>query len=125
MGTGIVVFILSLQFDWQIGIILSYIMIGYSVIVKALKNIRRGEIFDENFLMLIATIGALVVGEYLEAVAVMLFYQLGEYFQNKAVERSRNSIADLMNIKAEIAHLKTGEQISDVDPEEIKIKDIR
>ena len=124
LGTGIVVFVLSLQFDWQIGIILSYIMVGYSVIVKALKNIRRGEIFDENFLMLIATIGALVVGEYLEAVAVMLFYQLGEYFQNKAVERSRNSIADLMNIKAEIAHLKTNEQISDVDPEEIKIKDI-
>lgn len=124
LGIGTLIFLLSLVFDWQIGVILSYFMIGYSVIVKALKNIRRGEIFDENFLMMIATIGAIVVGEYLEAVAVMLFYQVGEYFQNKAVERSRNSIADLMNIKAEIAHLKTGDRISDVDPEQIKIKDI-
>ncbi|WP_294560872.1 heavy metal translocating P-type ATPase [uncultured Traorella sp.] len=124
LGIGTLIFLLSLVFDWQIGVILSYFMIGYSVIVKALKNIRRGEIFDENFLMMIATIGAIVVGEYLEAVAVMLFYQVGEYFQNKAVERSRNSIADLMNIKAEIAHLKTGDHISDVDPEQIKIKDI-
>ena len=124
LGAGVIIFLLSLVFDWQIGIIVSYFMIGYSVIVKALKNICRGEIFDENFLMLIATIGAIVVGEYLEAVAVMLFYQIGEYFQNKAVERSRNSIADLMNIKAEIAHLKIDDQISDVDPEQIKIGDI-
>ena len=75
-----------------------YLLIGYDIILKAAKNIRNGEVFDENFLMLIATIGAMGVHEYSEAVAVMLFYQVGELFQSYAVGKSRKSIADMMDI---------------------------
>ncbi|MGN1344412.1 MAG: heavy metal translocating P-type ATPase [Traorella sp.] len=121
---GVIVCLLGIITHQDIVLVLSYLLIGYSVILKAIKNITRGQVFDENFLMMIATIGALVVGEYLEAVAVMLFYQVGEYFQDKAVEKSRKSIADLMDIKAEIAHLKVNDEIKDVDPEMIHVDDI-
>lgn len=118
---GVIVFILGLILKNNPIIIVSYFMIGSKVILKAIKNIKRGEIFDENFLMLIATIGALIVGEYLEAVAVMLFYQIGEYFQDRAVDKSRKQIADLMNIKSDIAHLNIDGEWKDVNPENIQI----
>ena len=79
--------------------ILSYLVIGYEIVIKSVKNIIRGDIFDENFLMTIATIGALVIKQYPEAVAVMLFYEIGEFFQEYAVEKSRKSISDLMEIR--------------------------
>lgn len=124
IGLGVMFLVFGLFLEENYLIIEAYFMIGFSVILKAFKNIKRKEIFDENFLMTIATLGALFVGEYLEAVAVMLFYQIGEYFQNKAVDQSRKSIADLMNIKADVAHLQVNDQLIDVDPETIHVHDI-
>ncbi|MBP3916064.1 heavy metal translocating P-type ATPase, partial [Clostridium sp.] len=99
----------------------SYLIIGGEVILSAIKNIIRGEVFDENFLMSIATIGAFFIGEYPEAVAVMLFYQIGEVFQGYAVNRSRKSISSLMNIRADYANvLRDGKEIK-VSPEEVLI----
>ena len=104
--------------------LLSYIIIGGDVLLKAFNNIKRGRIFDENFLMSIATIGAFAVGEYPEAVAVMLFYQLGEMFQGIAVNRSRKSISELMDIRPDFANLKIGDKIEKVSPEDVKPGDI-
>ena len=99
----------------------SYLIIGGEVVLNAIKNILRGEIFDENFLMSIATIGAFFIGEYPEAVAVMLFYQIGEVFQGYAVNKSRKSISSLMNIRADYANvLRNGKEIK-VSPEEVSI----
>ena len=103
---------------------ISYFIVGKDVLINAYKNIRSGEFFDENFLMGIATIGAFIVGEYAEAVAVMLFYQVGELFQEMAVNRSRKSILDLMNIKPDFANLKVGNDIKKVSPEEVKVNDL-
>ncbi|MBQ4219885.1 Cd2+/Zn2+-exporting ATPase [Butyrivibrio hungatei] len=102
-----------------------YIMIGYDVIKKAVINIRHGQVFDENFLMMIATFGAFGIGEYPEAVAVMLFYQIGELFQSYAVGKSRQSITEMMSIAPEIANI-VGEngEVTEVDPEEVSIGDI-
>ena len=94
-----------------------YLIVGYDVLKKAFVNISHGQVFDENFLMMIATFGALGVREYSEAVAVMLFYQVGELFQNYAVERSRKSITDLMNIVPQYANLEVGGKIIKVDPD--------
>lgn len=102
---------------------ISYIIIGYDVIVRAIRNIISGNIFDENFLMSIATIGAFVIGEYPEAVAVMLFYQVGELFQDYAVDKSRRSIADLMDIRPDYANVIVNEKIIKKDPEEVEIAD--
>ena len=104
--------------------ILSYLVIGYEIVIKSVKNIIRGDIFDENFLMTIATIGALVIKQYPEAVAVMLFYEIGEFFQEYAVEKSRKSISDLMEIRPEHANLITNEGIITVQPETVKAGDI-
>lgn len=104
--------------------ILSYLVIGYEILIKSVKNIIRGDIFDENFLMTIATIGALVIKQYPEAVAVMLFYEIGEFFQEYAVEKSRSSISDLMEIRPEHANLITNEGIITVQPETVKAGDI-
>lgn len=102
----------------------AYLVTGWKVLKKAIKNIRRGEIFDENFLMGIATIGALIIGEYTEAIAVLIFYEVGEMFQSFSVGKSRESIANLMNIKSEIAHLvKDGKEV-DVHPETVKVNDL-
>lgn len=96
---------------YLIFLVLAYIILGGDVVIKAIKNITKGRIFDENFLMSLSTIGAFVIGEYPEAVAVMLFYQIGEYFQDLAVNRSRKSIANLMNIRPDFATvLRNGEQ---------------
>ena len=104
--------------------LVSYFIIGGDVLVSAVKNILRGQIFDENFLMSIATIGAFAIGEYPEGVAVMLFYQLGELFQGIAVNNSRKSIIALMDIRPDYANLKTDSEIKKVNPDEIKVADI-
>lgn len=104
--------------------LIAYIIIGRDILVRAAKNIRNGQIFDENFLMSIATIGAFLVGEYPEGVAVMLFYQVGELFQSYAVDKSRNSITELMDIYPEYANVKRGDTIEEVDPDEVEIDDI-
>ncbi len=104
--------------------LLAYLIAGGNVVLQALKNIRRGQVFDENFLMMIATVGAIFIGEYAEGVAVMLFYQLGEIFQGLAVNRSRKSIAELMDIRPDYANLKVGDELRRVSPEEINIHDI-
>lgn len=98
-----------------------YLLISYSILIKSFKNIVKGQIFDENFLMSLASIGAIVLGEYSEAVAVMLFYQVGEWFQSYAVDRSRKSIAALMDIRPEFANVEIDGKIEQVDPEEVEI----
>ncbi len=104
--------------------IASYIIIGYDIVLRAVKNILNGQVFDENFLMAVASIGAIIIGEYPEAAGVMLFYQTGEYFQSIAVNKSRKQIKSLLNIKPEFANLKTDSGITKVKPEAIKINDI-
>ena len=103
--------------------LISYIIIGGHVLTTAFKNILKGQFFDENFLMAVATIGAFAIGEYHEAVAVMFFYQVGELFQSMAVNKSRKSIASLMNIRPDYANLKVRSNITKVSPEEVKIND--
>lgn len=117
---------LLLLFDFNepirlIGYLLIYLLIGYDVVKKAVMNIVKGKIFDENFLMSVATIGAMLIGEYPEAVAVMLFYQIGEYFQGLAVSHSRKSIRELMAIRPETAHVQTAEGLMTVNPEDVLI----
>ncbi|MDW3697840.1 heavy metal translocating P-type ATPase [Enterococcus faecium] len=117
---------LLLLFDFNepirlIGYLLIYLLIGYDVVKKAVMNIVKGKIFDENFLMSVATIGAMLIGEYPEAVAVMLFYQIGEYFQGLAVSHSRKSIRELMAIRPETAHVQTAEGLMTVNPEDVQI----
>lgn len=99
--------------------LIPYLIIGYDILIKAVKNIFHGQIFDENFLMVIATIGAFILKEYPEAVAVMLFYQVGELFQNIAVHRSRKSISDLMDICPDYANVERNGGIEEVMPEEV------
>ena len=103
--------------------IISYLIVGYDIILKALRNITRGKVFDENFLMTIATIGAFFIGEFPEAVAVMLFYQVGELFQSYAVDKSRKSVASLMDIRPDYANLYHDEKTEIVDPNKVKIGD--
>lgn len=102
---------------------IAYLLVGYKVILKALKNIKRKEIFDENFLMCIATIGAFCISDYKEAIAVMLFYSVGEIFQAYAVNKTRTSISSLMDLKSDYANLVIGEDIKKVAPEEVKTGD--
>ncbi|MBR3511969.1 MAG: cadmium-translocating P-type ATPase [Clostridia bacterium] len=104
--------------------LLSYLIVGFEIVKKAFKNIKKGKVFDENFLMTVATIGAIAIGEYPEAVAVMLFYQIGELFQSYAVDKSRRTIASLMDIRPDFANLKNGSEIEKVDPDKVKIGDI-
>lgn len=104
--------------------IASYLVIGGEVILTALKNITNGEIFDENFLMSIATIGAFFIGEYPEAVAVMLFYQIGEVFQGYAVNKSRKSISSLMNIRADYANVLRSNNEVKVSPEDVSLNEV-
>lgn len=126
---GAIIYAIALLYNEnnKISIILfvaSYLAIGGEVILTAIKNILRGEVFDENFLMSIATIGAFFIGEYPEAVAVMLFYQIGEVFQGYAVNKSRKSISSLMNIRADYANvLRNGIEFK-VSPEEVNLEEI-
>ncbi len=101
--------------------IIAYIIVGIEIVWKAIRNIFRGKVFDEHFLMAVATIGAFTIGEFPEAVAVMLFYQIGELFQDYAVDKSRKSISDLMDIRPDIAVVKRNGKLETVNPEEVKI----
>ena len=103
--------------------IVSYIIVGFEILRKAVRNIFRGKVFDENFLMAIATLGAFAIGEFPEAVAVMLFYQVGELFQDYAVDKSRKSIASLMDIRPDYANVLRDGKEEKVDPSEVKIGD--
>lgn len=103
---------------------ISYIIIGWDIIWKAFCNIRQGEAFDENFLMTVATTGAFILGEYSEGVAVMLFYQIGEWFQSYAVSRSRQSITALMDIRPDYANVKRDGKLVQVDPDEVDVGEI-
>ncbi|MCI8304699.1 MAG: cadmium-translocating P-type ATPase [Lawsonibacter sp.] len=104
--------------------LIAYVVIGWDILWKAVRNIMNGQVFDENFLMCVATIGALIIGEYPEAVAVMLFYQVGELFQNVAVYRSRQSISELMDIRPDYANIERDGQLVQVDPEEVAVDDV-
>ena len=99
----------------------AYFIIGGNVVWRAVRNILHGKVFDENFLMSIATIGAFIVGDFAEAVAVMLFYQVGELFQDYAVDQSRKSIAELMNIRPDYANVQRGDALEKVDPDEVQV----
>ena len=104
--------------------IIAYLIVGLEIVRKALRNIIRGKVFDENFLMTVATIGAFGIGEFPEAVAVMLFYQIGELFQSYAVDKSRKSISTLMNIRPDFANVDRNGNIEKVDPDDVKIGEI-
>ena len=101
--------------------VISYLIVGFEILWKAIRNILRGKVFDENFLMAIASVGAFAIGEYSEGTAVMLFYQVGELFQDYAVDKSRKSIASLMDIRPDVAFVKRNGKIEKVSPEEVKI----
>ena len=105
-------------------LIASYIILGYDVVLRALKNILKGRVFDENFLMTLSTVGAFAIGEYPEAVAVMLFYQIGELLQDLAVQRSRKSIADLMDIRPDAATVKRNGELLTVAPETVAVGEV-
>ena len=110
---------------WRLPLFLiPYFIIGWDVLWKAVRNIAHGQVFDENFLMCVATVGALVLGEYAEAVGVMLFYQVGELFQSYAVGKSRQSISQLMDIRPDSANVERDGQIVQADPEEVAIGDV-
>jgi Cd2+/Zn2+-exporting ATPase len=126
---GIVLYLAAIIFRFTdtiefILFLAAYLIVGSEVLLVSIKNIARGQVFDENFLMSIATIGAFAIGEYPEGVAVMLFYQIGEFFQDAAVNNSRKSIKALMDIRPDYANLKIGDEIKKVSPEEIKVGDI-
>ena len=103
--------------------LICYAVIGWDIVWKAITNILHGQVFDENFLMTIATVGALILGEHSEGVAVMLFYQVGEWFQSYAVSKSRRSITSLMDIRPDYANIEQGGKLVQVDPEDVKIGD--
>lgn len=105
-------------------LVAAYIIVGLPILLKAIKNIGHGQIFDENFLMSLATIGAFAIGEYSEGVAVMLFYQVGELFQSYAVAKSRKSIASLMDIRPDYANIEQEGKLVKVGPEEVKVNDV-
>ena len=124
----LVVISLLLKFDSElysnILYVIAYIIVGYDIVLKAVRNIFKGKVFDENFLMTVATIGAFCIGEFPEAVAVMLFYQIGELFQSYAVDRSRKSVASLMDIRSDYANVYREDEIERVDPDEVNIGEI-
>ncbi len=104
--------------------IISYIIVGLEIVRKAIRNITRGKVFDENFLMTVATIGAFGVGEFPEAACVMLFYQVGELFQSYAVDKSRKSISSLMDIRPDFANVERNSKLQKVDPDDVKLHEI-
>ena len=104
--------------------VVSYLLVGFEILRKAARNIVRGHVFDENFLMTVATLGAFGIGEIEEAVAVMLFYQVGEFFQSYAVDKSRKSITALMDIRPDYANVYRNKEILKVDPDEVSIGEI-
>ena len=128
LGAGVlfaVLFAVPVQGPLRLGLyLIPYALVGWDVLWKALRNMKNGQVFDENFLMSVATIGAMAVGEYPEGVAVMLFYQVGELFQSVAVSRSRRSIAQLMDIRPDCAYVEREGEIVETDPEEVAVGEI-
>ena len=122
------IFAMVIKFDNElinnVIFIISYIIVGLDILKEAIRNIFRGEVFDENFLMAVATLGAFGIGEFPEAVAVMLFYQIGELFQSYAVDKSRKSIASLMDIRPDFANVYRNGKIEKVEPQNVKIGEI-
>lgn len=121
-----IAFVLNFGNIWVNNIlyIIAYAIVGIEIVIKAFKNIIKGEVFDENFLMAVATIGAFAIGELPEAVAVMLFYQIGELFQSYAVSKSRKSISNLMDIRPDFANVERNKEVEKVKPENVKIGEI-
>ena len=119
----IIAMAIKFQNEWinNVIFIISYIIVGFEILRKAVRNIFRGKVFDENFLMSVATLGAFGIGEFPEAVAVMLFYQIGELFQSYAVDKSRKSIASLMDIRPDYANVNRNGKVEKVSPDEVKI----
>ncbi|KEI03618.1 heavy metal translocating P-type ATPase [Clostridium botulinum] len=129
LGIGAVIFavatIFKFSFYTELALFsISYILIGGEIVLRALRNITRGQVFDENFLMTVATIGAFAIKEFPEGVAVMLFYQVGEYFQDRAIDHSRKSISSLMDIRPDYANVKVKNDVKRVSPEEVNIGDV-
>ncbi len=122
----LVALLIKFNNEWinNIIFIIAYIIVGLEILKKAIRNIKRGKIFDENFLMSVATLGAFGIGEFPEAVAVMLFYQIGELFQSYAVDKSRKSIASLMDIRPDFANVERNGIIQKVDPDDVKVGEI-
>ena len=121
---AIALFVRMSQTIQLILMLIAYILLGKDTVLKAVKNVEKGDFFDENFLMTVATLGAIIIGEYPEAVAVMLFYEVGELFQSYAINKSRKSIADMMDIKPEYANVIRDNKSQKVDPDEVKIDEI-
>ena len=114
----------TLNLEWYIELpicIIAYLISGYDILYKAIRNIKNGEIFDENFLMILATLGAFATLQFEEAVMVMVLYQVGEAFQDYAVDKTRGSVSSLMNLRPDYANLVNGDEIITVDPEEVKV----
>ena len=129
IGAGAVLFALALLLPAEgtlrlAAFIVPYAVVGWDVLWRAVRNITRGQVFDENFLMALATVGAFATGEYPEGVAVMLFYQVGEWFQSYAVGRSRQSIASLMDIRPDYANIERGGKLQRVDPDSVAVGDV-
>ena len=122
----LVALLIKFNNEWinNIIFIIAYIIVGLEILKKAIRNIKRGKIFDENFLMSVATLGAFGIGEFPEAVAVMLFYQIGELFQSYAVDKSRKSIASLMDIRPDFANVERNGIIQKVEPDDVKVGEI-
>ena len=118
---AIALFVRMSQTIQLILMLIAYILLGKDTVLKAVKNVEKGDFFDENFLMTVATLGAIIIGEYPEAVAVMLFYEVGELFQSYAINKSRKSIADMMDIKPEYANVIRDNKSIKVDPDEVQI----
>lgn len=129
-AAGIVTSVLlpeDIEYEWLVQLAVfgaAYLLVGWDVIWKAVRNIAHGQVFDENFLMTIASIGAMIVGEYMEGAAVMLFYRVGELFESVAVGRSRRSIAEMVDINPEYANLERDGEVEEVDPEDVQCGDI-
>ena len=119
----IIALVINFPNEWinKVLYIIAYLIVGFEIVLEAIENIFKGKVFDENFLMALATIGAFAIGEFPEAVAVMLFYQVGELFQSYAVDKSRKSIVSLMDIRPDYANVKRNNEISKMNPEEVKI----
>ena len=117
-------FKIDIKYFNEVLFVISYIVIGYDIVLKAIRNISRGKVFDENFLMTVATIGAICIGNLAEAVSVMLFYQVGELFQSYAVDKSRKSISDLMDIRPDYANVIRNDKHEKVDPSDVNIEEI-
>lgn len=129
LGISLLLFVIGILFKDQLPVHLivlaaAYVLSGHKVLLRSFRNIRRGEVFDENFLMSIATFGAIAIGEYPEAVAVMIFYEIGEYFQDLAVNRSKHAISSLLNIRPDEASVFRGGFWVSVSPDEVMVDDL-